>query len=57
MTVEHLIEHYREHERGEHRLSKAQFTVDIDNEYLSHWIYPRRKDVRVTAIKPADVEA
>ena len=38
-------------------VSKAQSTVDVCNEYLTYWIHPRWKDVRVTAVKHTEVEA
>jgi integrase len=56
MTMGQLIDHYKDRELGEHRLLKAQSTVDVYNEYLTYWIAPKWNNLRVSALKPTEVE-
>jgi integrase len=56
MTVGQLVDHYEKEELGEERLSKTQGTVDVYREFLVYWIAPRWKAVRLTEIKPVEVE-
>jgi integrase len=57
MTMGQLITHYKAEELGEHRHSKTQGTVDVYTEYLKYWITPRWQQIRVSAVKPTEVEA
>jgi integrase len=56
MTVGQLVDHYEKEELREERLSKTQGTVDVYREFLVYWIAPRWKAVRLTEIKPVEVE-
>ena len=56
MTVADLAAHYDETELGEQRQSKTQGTVDVYREFLKYWIVPRWKAVRLSAVKPVEVE-
>jgi integrase len=56
ITMGQLVEHYKKHELGERRLSKAQSTVDVYKEFLTYWIMPRWKQVRAASLKPVEVE-
>lgn len=56
MTVGELAAHYDKHELGEDRPSKTQGTVEVYREFLEYWIVPRWKDVRLSAVKPVEVE-
>lgn len=56
MTVADLATHYDGTELGEQRQSKTQGTVDVYREFLKYWIVPRWKAVRLSAVKPVEVE-
>lgn len=56
MTVGDLATHYGKHELGEDRLTKTDGTVEVYREFLKYWIVPRWKDVRLSAVKPVEVE-
>jgi hypothetical protein len=56
MTVADLTEHYDSEELGERRLSKTQGTVDVYRGFLRYWIIPRWKAVRLSEMKPVEVE-
>jgi integrase len=57
MTVGQLVKHYKIHELGADRLSKAQSTVDVYHYYLRSWIEPHWGQYRVLDMKPVEVEA
>jgi integrase len=56
MTVADLTEHYDSEELGERRLSKTQGTVDVYRGFLRYWIIARWKAVRLSEMKPVEVE-
>jgi integrase len=56
MTMADLAAHYDETELGEKRQSKTQGTVDVYREFIKYWIAPRWNAVRLSAVKPVEVE-
>jgi integrase len=56
MTVSDLSEHYDSEELGDTRLTKTQGTVEVYREFLKYWIVPRWKAVRLSEMKPVEVE-
>ena len=56
MTVGNLVDHYKKHELGAARQSKAESTCDVYRVYIDSWILPHWKDIRLGAVKTVAVE-